>query len=456
MSKKASARGKGCGTLERHGRVWRARWTVNGKTYTRSTGTSDKRQAELCLKDWTAPFRAKNERGILTGLEARVAAKDLEIQELDKKCPGYTPIQAWNFFQEKYKSEKRDPATLTNYEQWWWLFVEWLELNCPEIKELRHVTLKTAEAYARELLSGTPDEKRAVVKKARPPIRGTTYNRHLNALALIWKTVAKDPESRLGNNPFAWDKKTDTGIPRIALRKGEKPHRRRALTFQEVHALLTTAQGEWRGVIAVGYYVGIRFEDCALLQWGNVDLATRTIRTVSHKTGVETNTSIHPTLWSVLSQVVKTSTGYLFPEIAAIYSSGVTGRAKLSKTISELFRSIGIITSYKPDGSELRAVPDCSFHSLRHTYNSHMQRVGVERSVRQSLMGHKTQAMTIHYEHGYADAPLALPDLLTYGSNPTDDKLAQLKALWESLSECEKMQAMTFINPARDAEVIER
>lgn len=441
MRTKASGRGKGSGTLEKHGRVWRARWVVNGKTFTRSTGTSDKRQAESMLAKWTEPFRAESERDVLINLETRIRSKGEVIDEMNRKQPGYSPVKAWDVFNRKAQGRKCDPGTLKNYEQWWWLFVEWMKFNHPEVVELRSVTLKIAEEYARELLSGTPEEKRKAVKKVRKPVRGTTYNRHMNALALVWKTVAKDLDSKLGENPFSWDPKTDTGIPRIVLRKGEKPHRRRDMTFKEVHDVLNAAKGEWRCVLAVGYYVGIRLKDCVLLQWGDVDLVAQMIVTRSHKTDVETKTRIHPALWRILQENVKTTSGYLFPALASLYNSGDAGRAELSKSMSEIFESVGIRTSYRQEGSVLRAVPDCTFHSLRHSYNSHLKRLGFDRGVRQSLMGHKTQAMTSHYEHGYADAPLMLPDLMAYGGDPSEDKLAQLKALVDTMTDEERKEA---------------
>lgn len=57
MAKKSGQRGKGSGTLVMRGKVWCARWTVEGKVFTRTTGTSDRRKAEAKLAEYTAPFR---------------------------------------------------------------------------------------------------------------------------------------------------------------------------------------------------------------------------------------------------------------------------------------------------------------------------------------------------------------------------------------------------------------
>ena len=446
MAKTAGQRGKHHGTLELRGKVYRARWEYNGRTYTRTTGTGNRREAERLLEEFTRPFRTADAKEVLQHLEAKVACKEGDLAKLEAAKPGFTPMAVWAYFHANYKNGKYDRATMTNYEQWFWIFVDWLKVCHPEVSELRQVTPTIAQEYAKSLLAGTTEELKGKVARFRRPIRGTTYNRHLNALALIWKTVAKVEGAKLGaNNPFAWDKKTDTGIQRITLRKGDKPHRHRDLSFQEVHAILNVASGEIRGILAMSYYTGLRFKDCVLMKWGGIDLATHLIVTRSYKTDEETQTRINPTLWNILGEVVKTSTGYLFPETAALYNSGANGRVELSKTLTRLFQSVGIETSYKPEEGNLRAVPDCTFHSLRHTFNSHLQRIGFDRCARQALMGHATPAMTAHYEHAYADAPMALPNLLTSGDDPSEDKLAQLKSLMASMSDDELNQARALM-----------
>ncbi len=445
MSKTTGQRGKHHGTLELRGKVYRARWEYNGRVYTRTTGTGNRREAEKRLEEFTRPFRTTDAKEVLQHLEAKVACKEDDLAQIEAAKPGFTLMAAWSNFHANYKNGKYDRATMTNYEQWFWIFADWLKVCHPEISELGQVTTSIAQSYAKSLLAGTTEDLKGKVARFRRPVRGTTYNRHLNALALIWKTVAKVPESKLGANPFAWDKRTDTGIPRISLRKGEKPHRHRDLNFQEVHKLLNAANGEIRGILAMSYYTGLRFKDCVLMKWDNVDAVAGLIVERSYKTDEEIRARINPALRRILEDTVKTSKGYLFPETAATYNSGPNGRTILSKQLTKLFQSVGIETSYKPETGNFRAVADCTFHSLRHTFNSHLQRIGFDRSARQALMGHATPAMTAHYEHGYADAPMALPDLLTCDSDPSEDKLAQLKSLMASMSASELNEARSLV-----------
>lgn len=44
------------GTIEKHGRLYRARWMVDGKYYTRSTGTADRDEADDTWRAYVSPF----------------------------------------------------------------------------------------------------------------------------------------------------------------------------------------------------------------------------------------------------------------------------------------------------------------------------------------------------------------------------------------------------------------
>ena len=109
------------------------------------------------------------------------------------------------------------------------------------------------------------------------------------------------------------------------------------------------------------------------------------------------------------SETYKEQKGYLMPEIAALYNGGTTGRVKLCRKIAEVFTAAGIKTSFKE--GEARARPDCSFHSLRHSYVTQLERVGATLAERQALAGHRTQQMAQYYTHADGARVLALPDI---------------------------------------------
>ena len=205
MAKTTGQRSKHHGTLELRGKVYRARWEYHGRVFTRSTRTGNRREAERILEEFTRPFWTTDDKEVLQHLEAKVAGRDDDLAKIEAARPGFSLMAAWSYFHANYKNGKYDQATMTNYEQWFWIFADWLKVCHPEIVELGQVTAAIAQSYAKSLLAGTTDELKGKVARFRRPVRGTTYNRHLNALALIWKTVAKEPEAKLGANPFAWD-----------------------------------------------------------------------------------------------------------------------------------------------------------------------------------------------------------------------------------------------------------
>ena len=59
---------------------------------------------------------------------------------------------------------------------------------------------------------------------------------------------------------------------------------RRPFTSKELTALLAKASAEWRTMIFVAFYTGLRLRDCANLTWRNVELHTNTLNVLTEKT----------------------------------------------------------------------------------------------------------------------------------------------------------------------------
>lgn len=443
---KGSERKKGFGSITKMpSGVFLARWTFKGKHYTKSTGATTEREALAKLEDFTAPFRLENEKDTAEHFQKKVEGVTAEIRDWNASQPGLTFADGWTAYERSQSRPRSGEGTLKNYGQWYELFVEWVTDTHPEVTELRHVTATTASEYAAALLSGTSKEDRekidaakrkvaAIVRdpsqganmsqrdhdallatarrKVREAVRGTTFNRHMNALALVWTHVAKHPDARITANPWKWDKATGEGIRRITLNHAEKPHRRRALSTTEAFELLNAAQGELRVLIGLGFYTGLRLGDCVLLKWANIDRALGVINVTSRKTDTETTTPVHPALAGILecAATFKSGKGYVMPGLAEQYQRNVAGRVNITRAINALFHQIGIETSAKEDG-EARARPDCGFHSLRHTFATLTQTRGAQRETAQKLLGHRTAGMTEHYTHDDGRAVYALPTL---------------------------------------------
>ena len=475
------------GSLEKHGGYWLARWMVDGKRYTRSTGCkvsggkSARKAAEAKLKEFTHDYTLKDEKLILEKQVARLEGVEKEIEQEEAKKPALHFLEGWTAYLQSQSRPRSGQGTLRNYEQQYFIFVEWLAKSHPSVVEMRHVTPKIAEEYAQFLLTGTPKDEREAITTARKwlyrfdyrtkrdgektlsaeaqkaiaerrelakqvirdPVRGTTFNKHLNALTLIWRHVARHEKARITCNPWAFDEDTGNGIRRIVLNHAERPHSRRALTYEEVYQLLKKATGELKILIAVGVYTGLRLGDAVLLDWGSIDRVTGIIAVRSRKTDTETRAAVHPFLARILQQETKKTVGHVMPKLAKLYLSGRSGRIKISTMISDLFESIGINTKYVEDGKRARS--DCGFHSLRHTFVTMLRAGGATLQTAKAMAGHHTERMTEHYTHEDGSATLALPDFSTTRRNePAKLSFEDLKAALSGLTDEQRKELLSI------------
>jgi integrase len=72
---------------------------------------------------------------------------------------------------------------------------------------------------------------------------------------------------------------------RVTLLKRTKGFERRPFTLAELKRILEAANDEWRGMILVGLYTGLRLSDVATLTWPNLNLQREEIRVTTSKTG---------------------------------------------------------------------------------------------------------------------------------------------------------------------------
>jgi integrase len=399
MARKRQARANGEGTLEMHGRTWRARWTVDGKTFTRSTGTSDKREAARRLAEFTAPFRLGNERATLEGIAARVQGVTAELKAYHDAQPALALADGFEAYRTAEIRPDSGTRTMAGYECYYNGLLSWLAANRPAYREMREVTPADAQAFAADFMQGHS---------------AGTFNKHITFLKCLWRTVADaDADgasgrlaAKLAGNP--WE--------RIRTRAHE-PHARRELTVDELARVCAAVEGEMRTLFAVGIYTGLRLGDAARLDWGNVDLMRGMIAVIPRKTarhahGKRTVIPIHPTLAGMLADTPPDGRkGYVMPSLAAMHerdSSMLTNRVKA------VFEGCGIATT-TTDENTGRAMVDVGFHSLRHTFVSLSANAGTPLAVVQAIVGHSSAAMTRHYYHESAgalkNAVAALPDV---------------------------------------------
>lgn len=411
MSRKKAQRAKGGGYVYQPksngkiiSRIYRARWVKDGKVYTRTTGTSDKREAEKVLADLVHPFAAETKEKRESEMLARLQGTRAEIQAWQDAQPALGIKAAFTAYRNSQSRPNRCNAdTLDRYEGQYLEFAKWLAVHHPDVQELRHVTQEMAEGFTAE------------IKATRS---ANSFNKRITLYRSIWDHLAQS--ARLTLNP--WN----------TIRKMElETHTRRELTIDELRRVCEPLEGEMRLLFAVGIYTGLRLGDCCRLDWGCVDLVRGLITIEPHKTKKHTKgrpvvIPIHPTLAGMLAETPKNERrGYIVPEIAETFAHDPT---IISRRIQKVFEDAGIKTHNVENSISGRAQIDVGFHSLRHTFVSMAANAGASLDLVQSIVGHSNPAMTRHYLHESISAlkttVAALPSIGGELPPPTDTDAA--------------------------------
>ncbi len=385
------------GTIELHGRTYRARWMVDGKYYTRSTGTADRDEAETKLAEFLEPFKLKDEKDTLALLAKKVEGVTAELREFEDAKPALALADGFDAYRQSTERPDSGERTLSGYESQYNRLADWIGAHYPDAKEMRHVSREMAEAFMSELAAANSSN---------------TYNKYLTLFKRVWDVLAD--KARLTVNPWA----------KMKHKADDKAATRRELTVDELRRVCDSVKGEMRTLFAVGIYTGLRLGDCAMLEWGNVDLTRRIITVIPRKTkrhahGKPVMIPMHNALAAILCETpVDDRTGYVMPKTANEYrrtSSLVTRR------IQRIFNDCGIQTAHK-DKEDARAVVDVGFHSLRHTFVSLSANAGVPLAHVQAIVGHSNPSMTRHYFHvsesALQNAVGALPYVATANALP--------------------------------------
>jgi integrase len=175
-----------------------------------------------------------------------------------------------------------------------------------------------------------------------------------------------------------------------------KPLERDVFSSDEILALLKVASPEWRTAILAGYYLGARLSDAVSLRWDCVELERGLIHYTQGKTGRKVLAPIHHDLESQLLELAHSDNphGYLCPTLA---KTRTNGRLGLSAQFKRLLIAAGV------DPQEVRGARNRfsrkSYHSLRHSFTSHLANLGVSADVRMKLVGHKTLDVHQRYTH---------------------------------------------------------
>jgi len=235
---------------------------------------------------------------------------------------------------------------------------------------------------------------------------------HVDGLITLWSTVAvaKTVNTRLGVLRRMLSLAVEWGIiarvPRVHFLKiaEEAP---RFLTDAEMSALILAAEKQWQPMILVALRSGLRIGELRGLQWGDIDFERGVIRVRRTDPGRRTLVATAPKgnrERSVpLTRDSAKALAALKPSSAAaaewVWPALLRRRAeKRQRVRSEKGCWTAIARAAKKAG-----LTDVAWHTLRHTYASHLVMRGVPIRLVQKWLGHASVKETEKYAHLYPD-----------------------------------------------------
>lgn len=160
------------------------------------------------------------------------------------------------------------------------------------------------------------------------------------------------------------------------------PSKVRFLSKDEIRAFLAACKGPWLTLAMISLYTGFRLSECLWLTWEDVDFGKNSISVHAKEGWSPKNHDIrtvplHPRLKAFLGTVPRES-----PFVVGKYRPLM---AVASHIYSTLFKKL--------------KMKGCTFHTLRHTFASHLVMAGVPLYTVSKLLGHTDLETTQIYAH---------------------------------------------------------
>jgi integrase len=355
---------------------WICFFTDNlGKRRCKTTGTTNRKQAEtVCNGFQRAADSAR--KGTLTETRAR-ALIEQTVSELMESSGGKLERHSIKEYFTRWMKAREGTTSPSTHDRYSGIVRTFLD-NLGERADASLLTLRSQdiERYRDSL----------EVK-----VSTGTVNTHLKVLRVALEKAVK--KNQLDNNPA---KHVEN------LARNDK-HKRRAFTIPELKKLLSAASDEWRTMIFVGVYTGLRLSDIAGLTWGNLELQKPEITVETGKTG---RVVILPIAKPLLNHLISLPMANN-PKEPLCPNLCDKPNHWLSNQFYELMADVGLVQSrgdhQKKEGGQGRQArrrqSEITFHALRHTATSLLKNAGVSDIVVRDIIGHESEAISRNYTH---------------------------------------------------------
>ena len=387
---------------------WYYRVHVNGVDRWKSTKQADKKKAQAIADGHRAATTGTLNAEALFGMliakldslppeektERRMEyGRRLMLMQSDRLAFG-DAWERWLAMPNKSRFGTPKPNTLAGYSAIWKRFAKWA--GAQELTYLHEVDKKRGQNYMGDVLGSGVTER--------------TYGAHLKFLRSLF-TVLKD-QAGIVENPF-----DGLTVPELQTQSRE------AFTAQELATICAGAAGDWRYLVGIGIYTGLRLTDAAHLKWENIGdrITVQPAKVARRKKDGTVEIPIHPVLAGLLAELREVrggaDKGHLFPDFVKAYKAD---RASVSAAFGALLTTLGIVTTAEEAGIQRkRRAALRGFHSLRHSFVSLCAMNGVPQATTQKLVGHSSAEMTQLYSHGDRageESSIRLLPALTFGA----------------------------------------
>lgn len=370
----------------------------------KSTGTKNAKKAQAIADDWermasgiiqAGSDREREARTVLSDAVAEISRETFTgpaarkyLAKLLAIATGETletySLESWSAEWLRRKSRDSSKATMARYNSHTEAFLSWLG-PIRRVKPLESITPQDARLWREKL----QDEGRA----------GKTVLSYIKDVGAIYRAAMR--EGLISFNPFS---------TAIADTPTDDSQDRKPFTEDEVAALLNAAPTEeWRGLILVAAFTGLRLGDAATLSWKAVDLAEKKITLMPAKTRKKRKVvriPIAPDLLAYLETATVTSDKPDAPVFNTLSKTSIGARAGLSQTFNSIMTAAGVdrgepsrVLKEGQDKGAGRITYERGFHSLRHTFTSWLRNAGVDEEDRMALTGHSTRESHAIYSH---------------------------------------------------------
>ena len=352
-------------------------WDTDGSQWRRrfkSTGTTDKKQAEEICRSWEKAAR-EGRKGTLTMDAARDVISrgvaDVFLASNREKMPSRS-VRDWCAAWLDTKRVEAAPTTVSRYGGVLSRFL--IHLGKKADRDLVSLTVADVGGF-RDALS--------------KDLSRNSANLSIKTLRVCLGAALK--QGLVGSN-------VANMVDKLKQR-GES--RRRPFTLAEIRRVLKVAKGsEWYGLALVGLFSGARLADVGRLTWRAVDLEAGTLSFVAKKTSQRLSLPLAKPLADYLAELPAADApdAPIFPKLST----------KSSARLSEGFRSVladaGLAEppnkrSTGKGRHAAREVNALTFHSLRHSFVSILKSTGANEAVAMALAGHETKAISQQYTH---------------------------------------------------------